>query len=43
MRGFKDAVTGKAETDKSAKESQIASAANAPPSAPTQPGDTKKP
>ena len=42
MRGFKDAVTGKEETDKAAKEGQIASASNGAPSAPAQPGDNKK-
>lgn len=42
MRGFKDAVTGKDEKDKTASPGQIASASDGPPSAPAQPGDTKK-
>ena len=42
MRGFKDAVTGKEENDKTAKDGQMASDAKGAPSAPAQPGDTKK-
>lgn len=42
MRGFKDAVTGKDDKAKPASDGQMASDSKGAPSAPVQPGDTKK-